>query len=131
MTLLHRDWAEGTPGEEGFSVKCATAPTHNFHVARFGLHRFGYSILWRFYRSLLLSLISYLLAHWAYLSIVLPKLTEGIPSTNLPDWRQAVEIAFQAIFSHLVLLFLSQHIERLRELALSQRIDIHISRCKI
>jgi hypothetical protein len=91
---------------------------------RFGLHRFGQGTLWRVYRWLILSLISYVLAHWAYLSIAIAK-------TNLPDWGQAAEIAFQTIFPHLVVLFLLQDIERLRELALSQGIDIQISRCKI
>jgi hypothetical protein len=73
---------------------------------------------------LVLSLVSYVLAHWAYLSTAIAK-------TNLPDWGQAAEIAFQTIFPHLVVLFLLQDIERLRELALSQGIDIQISRCKI
>ncbi len=36
--------------------------------------------------TLKLSLISYVLAHWAYLST-------AIASTNLPDWGQAAEIA--------------------------------------
>ncbi|MFB2771942.1 hypothetical protein ACE1AT_22045 [Pelatocladus sp. BLCC-F211] len=49
----------------------------------------------------------------------------------LPDWGQAAEIAFQTIFPHLVVLFLLQDIESLRDLALSQGIDIQISRCKI
>jgi hypothetical protein len=124
MTLLHRDWGEGTPGEEGFSVKCATAPTHNFHVARFGLHRFGQGTLLGVYRWLVLSLISYVLAHWAYLSY-------SGASDSLPDWGEAAEIAFQTIFPHLVVLLLLQHIERLRDLLLSQGIDIQISRCKI
>jgi len=43
----------------------------------------------------------------------------------------AAEIAFQTIFPHLVVLLLLQDIERLRDLALSQGIDIQISRCKI
>jgi len=73
---------------------------------------------------LVLSLISYVLAHWAYLST-------AIASTNLPDWAQAAEIAFKTIFPQLVLLFLLQDIQRLRNLALSQGIDIEVSRCKI
>lgn len=88
------------------------------------MHRFGQGTLLGVYRWLVLSLISYILAHWAYLSTV-------STSTNLPDWGQAAEIAFQTIFPHLVLLFLLQDIERLKELALSQGINIEISRCKI
>jgi hypothetical protein len=78
---------------------------------RFGLHRFGQGTLLGVYRWLVLSLISYVLAHWAYLS------TSGANHT-LPDWGEAAEIAFQTIFPHLVVLVLLQHIERLRELAL-------------
>jgi len=91
---------------------------------RFGLHRFGQGTLLGVYRWLVLSFISYVLAHWAYLST-------GIASTNLPDWGQAAEIAFQTIFPHLAVLLLLLDIERLRGLALSQGIDIQISRCKI
>jgi hypothetical protein len=36
---------------------------------RFGLHRFGQGTLLGVYRWLVLSLIAYLLAHWAYLSL--------------------------------------------------------------
>lgn len=91
---------------------------------RFGLHRFGQGTLLGVYRWLVLSLISYVLAHWAYLS------TTGA-NGDLPDWGEAAEIAFQTIFPHLVVSLLLQDIKRLRELALSQGIDIQISRCKI
>ena len=84
----------------------------------------GQGTLLGVYRWLVLSLISYVLAHWAHLS-------RAIAKTNLPDWGQAAEVAFQTIFPHLVVLFLLHDIERLRELALSQGIDIQISRCKI
>ena len=68
---------------------------------------------------MVLSLISYVLAHWAYLSTASGEKPprEAIASKNLPDWGQAAEIAFQAIFPQLVVLFLLQDIERLRELA--------------
>ena len=122
MTLLHGDWGEGTPGEEGFSVKCATAPTHNFHVARFGLHRFGQGTLLGVYRWLILSLIAYILAHWAYLSIA---------TTDLPDWGQAAQLAFQTFFPQLLLCCFLLDLERMRPLALSYGIDIKISRGKI
>lgn len=45
---------------------------------RFGLHRFGQGSILGVYRWLVLSLIAYLLAHWAYLST---------NSTDLPDWK--------------------------------------------
>ncbi|MBW4617661.1 MAG: hypothetical protein KME21_31620 [Desmonostoc vinosum HA7617-LM4] len=91
---------------------------------RFGLHRFGQGTLLGVYRWLILSLISYILAHWAYLSTT-------SAATSLPDWGQAAEIAFQTIFPQLVLLLLLQNIERLRDLALSHGIDIQVFRCKI
>ncbi len=46
-------------------------------------------------------------------------------------WGQSAEIAFQTLFPHLVVLLLLQDIGRLRELALSQGINIQIFRCKI
>ncbi|MEH2361528.1 hypothetical protein, partial [Nostoc sp.] len=52
-------------------------------------------------------------------------------STNLPNWGQAAEIAFQTIFPKLVLYLLLQDIEHLKDLALSHGIDIQVSRCKI
>ena len=94
------------------------------YIHRFGLHRFGQGTRVDVYRWLVLSLVSYVLAHWA-------QLHTAIASTNLPDWGQAAEIAFQTIFPHLVVLFLLQDIERLRNLALSQGIDIQMNRCKI
>ncbi len=105
---------------------------------RFGLHRFGEAatcdLLWHsrsiggqgtllgVYRWLVLSLIAYILAHWAYLSTA---------TTDLPDWGQAAPLAFQAILPELLLCFLLLDLERLRPLALSHGIDIQISRCKI
>ncbi len=95
---------------------------------RFGLHRFGQGTLLGVYRWLILSLISYVLAHWAYLStasgekpprfaIASGTAPWAIASKNLPDWGQAAEIAFQTIFPHLVVYLILQDIERLRELA--------------
>ncbi len=99
---------------------------------RFGLHRFGQGTLLGVYRWLVLSLISYILAHWAYLStLIAERAQRAFASTSLPDWGQAAEIAFQTIFPQLVVLLLLQNIERLRDLALSQGIDIQIYRCKI
>ncbi len=51
------------------------------------------------YRWLILSLISYILAHWAYLSTTFAdRAQRAFASTNLPNWGQAAEIAFQTIF---------------------------------
>ena len=89
---------------------------------RFGLHRFGQGTLLGVYRWLVLSLITYILAHWAYLSTA---------TTDLPDWGQAAQIALQTILPELLLCFLLLDINVLRSLALSHGIDIQISRCKI
>jgi hypothetical protein len=122
MTLLDGDWRKGTPGEEGFSVKCATAPTHNFHVARFGLHRFGQGTLLGMYRWLILSLTAYFIAHWTYLST-----QPSLP----PDWSEAAQTALESIFPKIVVSLLLLDIERLIPLALSCGFHIHISRCKM
>jgi len=87
-----------------------------------GLHRFGQGTLLGVYRWLVLSLIAYILAHWAYLS------TEP---TGLPDWGQAAQIALQNIFPQLLVFFLLLDLERMRPFTLSHGIDIQISRCKI
>ena len=74
------------------------------------------------YRWLILSLIGYLIAHWAYLSTQLP---------NLPDWGEAAQIALECFFPQIVVSLLILNIERLLPLARSHGFDIHISRCKI
>jgi hypothetical protein len=112
-----------TFGWSSYGSKFWSGSGSNHTKHRFGLHRFGQGTLLGVYRWLVLSLISYVLAHWAYLSTA--------PASTLPDWGQAAEIAFQTLFPHLVVLLLLHDIERLKELALSQGIDIQISRCKI
>lgn len=89
---------------------------------RFGLHRFGQGTLLGVYRWLVLSFIAYVLAHWAYLSIA---------TTDLPDWGQAAQIAFQTFFPHLLLSYFLLDLERIRPIALSHGIDIQLNRCKI
>lgn len=89
---------------------------------RFGLHRFGQGTLLGMYRWLLLSLIAYILAHWAYLST---------NTTDLPDWGEAAQIALEFIFPQILVSLLLLHIERLIPLALSCGFDIHVSRCKM
>ncbi len=74
------------------------------------------------YRWLVLSLIAYILAHWAYLSI---------NSTNLPDWGEAAQTALEFIFPQILVSFLLLHIKHMIALARSHGFDIHISRCKI
>ena len=89
---------------------------------RFGLHRFAQQTKLGMYRWLILSLIAYLLAHWAYLST---------GSTTSPDWGQVAEKAFHSILPHLVAYILLSDILRLQPLLQALGIDINISWCKM
>lgn len=89
---------------------------------RFGLHRFGQGTLLGVYRWLILSLIAYILAQWAYLSI---------NSTGLPDWGEAAKTALEFIFPQILVSLLLLHIEQMIPLARSHGFDIHVSKCKI
>src|SRR4028119_849460 len=89
---------------------------------RFGLDRFGQGTLLGVYRWLVLSLIAYILAHWAYLSTQFP---------NLPDWGEAAQAARQFIFPQILVSLFLLDIEHLIPLARSYGFNIHISRCKI
>lgn len=83
---------------------------------------FGQATLLGVYRWLVLSLIAFILAHWAYLSIA---------TTVKPNWGQAAQIAFQACFPQLLLLLILLYLERIRPFTLSHGIDIQFFRCKI
>ncbi len=89
---------------------------------RFGLHRFGQGTLLGVYRWLVLSLIAYILAHWAYLSTQLP---------DLPDWGEAAQTALEFIFPQILVSLFLLDIEHLIPLVRSYGFNIHISRCKI
>ena len=89
---------------------------------RFGLHRFGQGTLLGMLRLLILSLTTYLIAHWAYLETQLP-----LP----PDWGEAAQTALESIFPHIVVSLLLLDIKRLIPLARSFGFDINVSRCKM
>lgn len=107
---------------------------------RFCLHRFGESALREgfppqatanpegqgtllgVYRWLILSLIAYILAHWAYLSTA---------TSDLPNWGLAAQIALESILPQILVFLLLLDLERMIPLARSHGFDIHISRCKI
>ena len=89
---------------------------------RFGLHRFGQATLKGIYRWLVLSLIAYLLAHWAYLSTALP---------DLPDWGKAAKLALQVFLPQLTMLLLLLEIQRLQPLVQAQGLEIQVIRCKM
>lgn len=89
---------------------------------RFGLHRFGQGTKLGVYRWLVISLVAYLLAHWAYLSA---------GGNTLPDWGESAQFALETLLPQLVLLLLLREIERLHPLARSHGFDIQVTRCKI
>jgi hypothetical protein len=107
---------------------------------RFGLHRFGQGTLWGVYRWLVLSLLAYLLAHWAYLSV---------GGNTSPDWSESAQLALETLLPQVVLLLLLFEIQRLQPLArsalrsvrlsahaevsasLSHGFNIQVTRCKI
>jgi hypothetical protein len=89
---------------------------------RFGLHRFGQKTLLGMYRWLILSLITYFIVHWTYLSTQLP-----LP----PDWGEAAQTALKLLFPLQVVLLLLLDIEHLAPLARGCGFDISFSRCKI
>ncbi len=72
--------------------------------------------------ALVLSLIAYILAHWAYLSTA---------TTDPPDWGQAAQLVLQAILPQSLMFLFLLDLERMRPLALSHGIYIQISRCKM
>ncbi len=74
------------------------------------------------YRWLILSLIAYILAHWAYLSTQLP---------DLPDWGEAAQTALEFLFPQILVSLLLLDIKQMIPLARSHGFDIHFSRCKI
>ena len=110
---------------------------------RFGLHRFGESALQegfpteatalaqrnrRFspkgqstllgvYRFLVLSIVAYLLSHWAHLC-------SG--RLSLPDWGEMAMIAAEALFPQLVLLKVLLQMKRLRQLARKNGLDLAV-----
>jgi hypothetical protein len=89
---------------------------------RFGLHRFAQQTKLGMYRWLILSLIAYLLAHWAYLSS---------EPTTLPDWGQVAHLALHTFLPQVVVCVLLTDILRSQPLLQAQGIDIKISWCKM
>jgi hypothetical protein len=88
---------------------------------RFGLHRFGQGTLLGVYRWLVLSLIAYILAHWAYLSTQLP---------DLPDWGEAAQTAREFIFPQILVSLLLLNIEHLIPLARSYGFNTPYFQCR-
>jgi len=85
---------------------------------RFGLHKFGQGTLLGVYRWLMLCLLAYLLAHWAYISTVV---------NTLPCWGEAASKALDIYFPQLVVMLLLIDIKRTHSLARQQGLDIMVS----
>jgi len=85
---------------------------------RFGLHKFGQGTLLGVYRWLMLCLLAYLLAHWAYIST-------GV--NTLPCWGEAASKALDICFPQLVVMLLLIDIKRTHSLARQHGLDIMVS----
>lgn len=104
------------------SLQGGVSPLQHAHLLCHSRSVGGQGTLLGVYRWLVLSLIAYLLAHWAYLTTA---------SQQQPDWGEAARLALSAFLPQLVLFLLLLEIERLLPLARSHGIDIQITRCKI
>lgn len=88
---------------------------------RFGFHRFGQQTLLGVYRWLIVCLISFVLAHWAYLST---------GSSQLPDWGASAALALNTLFPEVVVSLLLIDVERTRVLLRSIGLDLQLVEVK-
>ncbi|QYO68555.1 transposase [Leptolyngbya sp. 7M] len=84
---------------------------------RFGLHCFGQQTLLGVYRWFVLCLVSFILAHWTYLST---------GSALLPDWKQSATSALQLLLPDVAICLLLSQIERSRSLLQSRGLDLQL-----
>lgn len=84
---------------------------------QFGLASFGQQTLLGVYRWLILSLISFVLTHWVYLSF---------SSTNLPDWKEAALLTLQQLLPKTAVNLLLIEIESHRDLLASQGLALEL-----
>ena len=89
---------------------------------RFGLDRFGQQSLKGVYRWFVLCLISFMLAHWAYLST---------GSSEQPDWKAATTLAVDTFLADVVVCNLLADIERTRPLLHSMGVDLQLIQLEI
>ncbi len=85
---------------------------------RFCLHCFRQRTLLGVYRFLMLSIIVFLLAHWAYL-------WSGVET--LPDWGNCATTALETLFPQLVVLQLLLQIKQHRTLARKLGLNLHFT----
>lgn len=88
---------------------------------RFGLHRFGQQTLMGVYRWFILCLISFILAHWVYLST---------RPTELPDWGKAAALALQLLLPEVAVCLLLIQVEQSRMLLQSLGLDLQLVEAK-
>lgn len=84
---------------------------------QFGLASFGQQTLLGVYRWLILSLISFVLTHWVYLSL---------NQSNLPDWKEAALLTLQQLLPAISISLLLIEIESKRELLASQGMALEL-----
>lgn len=82
---------------------------------RFGLHRFGQQSLVGAYRWFVLCLVSFLLAHWCFLSQA---------SCGLPDWGASAQKAIQTLFPEVAICLVLVQLERIRSLLHSFGLEV-------
>lgn len=88
---------------------------------RFGLHRFGQQTLRGVYRWFILCLISFILAHWVYLST---------SPTDLPDWAKAAALALQLLLPEVLVCLLLIQVEQSRHFLQSFGLDLQLVEVK-
>jgi hypothetical protein len=84
---------------------------------RFGLHRFGQQTLLGVYRWFTLCLISFMLAHWVYLSTA---------STELPAWGEVAALARKKLLPEVVMCLLLINVEQSRSLLQAVGLDLQL-----
>jgi Transposase DDE domain len=84
---------------------------------QFGLASFGQQKLLGVYRWLILSLISFVLTHWVYLSL---------NHSRLPDWKNAALLTLQQLLPAISVNLLLIEVENKRELLASQGLALEL-----
>ena len=84
---------------------------------QFGLASFGQQTLLGVYRWLILSLISFVLTHWVYLSCRL---------ANLPNWQEAAFLTLQQLLTAIAISLLLIEVESKRDLLAAQGLALEL-----
>ncbi len=87
---------------------------------RFGWHRFGQGTFLGVYRWLILSMVAYLLAHWAHM---------WSGGGAFPDWGAVTHLALHTLLPQLVVLLLLLQLKPWRSLVAQQGLKLSVARC--